>query len=305
MTTNRRRETMPAPSPLLHNIRLLKPCIFILLVLSLVSLASAVLGEDDLPDNPGLRLPYSEADAPRVGIEEAMHYRHPGDYSNQKATSYYSRFHKDCGGDKECKKHFPDSYQATTPHKAIDYLDTTGGTFTVYAGIVGQVERINKDKSYPEYCSVIVKAKIKGGLFHIEYAHLAAETLRVVEKQKVFYGTPIGQMYVERNPVWILDGVAVKGYCGDDGSSSPLSGYLDKRCYPAHLHYQVTEMFGDYAEPRDPYDICGTLRESNFDSCKAYHYPGNRFGTEAKPLGPHHLWELTDDRTGIKTAVPR
>ncbi len=269
------------------------------------SMVSPVLGKDDLPDNPGLRLPFAEADAPRIRIEEAMHYRHPGDYSNRKASFNYRRFHKDCGKDEECRKHFPDSYQASLPHKAIDYLDTTGGTFTVLAGVQGVVERVNKDKSYPQLCSVVVRAKVKGGIFRIEYAHLAAESLKVVVKQKVSYETPIGQLYVNRNPVWILDGVAVKGYCGEEPISYPFTGEFEKHCYPAHLHYQVTEMFGDYGEARDPYDICGTLKESNFDSCKAYHYPGNRFGTEAKPLGPDYLWELTGARTIIRTAVPK
>lgn len=270
----------------------------------MAAMVSPALGKDDLPDLPGLRLPYSEADAPSIGIEEAMHYRHPGDYSNRKTAPNYSRFQKDCAKDEECKKHFPDSFQVSTPHKSLDYLDTTGGTFTVLAGVIGQVVRINKNKSYPQLCSVIIKAKIKGGLFHIEYAHLAADSLKVVENQKVFYETPIGQLYMNRDPVWVLDGVAVKGYCADDTASSPFPGDVEKICYPAHLHYQVTEMFGDYGEPRDPYDICGTLKDSNFDSCKAYHYPGNRFGTEAKPLGPDNLWELTDTRR-IRTAVSR
>jgi hypothetical protein len=259
--------------------------------------------DENLPDNAGLRLPFAEPDSSSIKIEEAMHYRHPRDYSNQASIEFYRQFSEDCGEDEECIKHFADYDRVLIPHKSIDYVNVTGGTFTVYAGVVGKVHKIVKFQSQPYFTSVIVKAKVKGKQIYIKYTHLDPDSVRLEESQVVLDDTPIGQVYADKGVIWNLDGIDVKGYCRPNEMPHPFFGHQDNRCYPAHLDFQVGELIGDIFEARDPYDICRALKESNLNSCKGYNYPGNRFNTPAKPLGAHHLWELDKNEKYIKAAV--
>jgi hypothetical protein len=284
--------------------RLIVPAL--LIILSQIC-PSPLLAADDyrnLPDNPGLRLPFSAADAPRIRVEEAMHYRHPRDYSNHAADPGYRQFRDDCGEDGECVKHFADFDRAGAPHRAMDYVDVTGNVFDVYAGVAGRVERIDRIPDQPWFTSVTVSAKIRRRLYRVIFTHIDPDTLRLREGDMVGTDTRIGRTYANRGTVWNLDGVGVSGYCRPDDRPHPFPDHPEKRCYPSHLDYQVKEVMETYVAAVDPYEICRYPNEGNYNGCKAYGYPGNRFGTPAGPLGSGHLWELAAGSATIMLAVP-
>ena len=287
---------------------------------------------DGLPINKGMYLPFSANVQDIIKIEEALKYRSPDDPINKSSKDEYSKFTTKCNDwndPLDCYAHFPDSDRIEEDkHRAIDFVNIEGKTFTVFSGVYGKIDQINSVPETPWYANVIIRTRFSGRseVAFVVYSHIVINPQvydwkssgKIIQPNDILGETYKGGLAENPDSIWggviEVDGVKdVSGYCRPENGDGPhpFPGDKNYRCYPSHLDFKIkfdTDGDNEFDELHsvdnvvDPFGIClDPVTLAVEDGCQAYYYPMNRFNNN-KTNGRTNFW--ITDRYNQPLAVP-